>query len=67
MNILIQVLMAMRIAHLALQRNPLRSMLTMLGVISGDCHAGHWAGSAVGFQVIEIRVVQRKLALEGTI
>jgi hypothetical protein len=42
-------------------------MLTMLGVISGDCHAGHWAGSAVGFQVIEIRVVQRKLALEGTI
>src|SRR5438094_539778 len=30
-----QVLMAMRIAHLALQRNPLRSTLTMLGVIIG--------------------------------
>ena len=30
-----QVLMATRIAHLALQRNPLRSTLTMLGVIIG--------------------------------
>src|SRR5262245_54628036 len=30
-----QVLMAMRIAHLALRRNPLRSILTMLGVIIG--------------------------------
>ena len=30
-----QVLMAMRIAHLALQRNRLRSTLTMLGVIIG--------------------------------
>ena len=30
-----QVLMAMRIAHLALRRNPLRSTLTMLGVIIG--------------------------------
>ena len=30
-----QVLMAMRIAHRALQRNTLRSTLTMLGVIIG--------------------------------
>jgi putative ABC transport system permease protein len=30
-----QVLMAVRIAHLALRRNPLRSTLTMLGVIIG--------------------------------
>src|SRR5215510_10124930 len=30
-----QALMAMRIAHLALRRNPLRSILTMLGVIIG--------------------------------
>jgi ABC-type lipoprotein release transport system permease subunit len=30
-----QVLMAMRIAHQALQRNTLRSTLTMLGVIIG--------------------------------
>src|SRR5215467_15194918 len=30
-----QVLMAMRIAHRALQRNTLRSALTMLGVIIG--------------------------------
>jgi ABC-type lipoprotein release transport system permease subunit len=30
-----QMLMAMRIAHLALQRNPMRSTLTMLGVIIG--------------------------------
>ena len=30
-----QIFMAMRIAHLALQRNPLRSTLTMLGVIIG--------------------------------
>ena len=30
-----QMFMATRIAHLALQRNPLRSTLTMLGVIIG--------------------------------
>src|SRR5262249_55929506 len=34
-NPMTPVLMAMRIAHLALRRNPLRSTLTMLGVIIG--------------------------------